>query len=100
MRITEIKATNIEMTDAIKEYVEKRLSALVKLCEKYSPCDVAVEVGKNSKHHQKGEVFFAEFNLTLPGAMLRATSTKEDLYEAIDDAKNELKRQIVDRKER
>jgi putative sigma-54 modulation protein len=100
MRITEIKATNIDLTPAIKEYVEKRLSTLVNLCEKYSPADVVAEVGKNSQHHQKGEVFFAEFNLTIPGATLRATSTQEDLYAAIDDAKDELKRQLVDRKER
>ena len=100
MRITEIKGTNMELTAAIKDYVERRLSSLERLSEKYSPCDVMVEVGKTSRHHQKGEVFFAEFNLTIPGAQLRATSTQDDLYAAIDDAKDELKRQLVDRKER
>lgn len=100
MRITEIKATNMELTDAIREYVEKRLSSLAKMCERYSPCDVAVEVGKTTQHHQKGDVLFAEFNLTIPGEVLRATSTKDDLYAAIDDAKDQLKRQLVDRKER
>ncbi|MFZ2681989.1 MAG: ribosome-associated translation inhibitor RaiA [Patescibacteria group bacterium] len=100
MRITEIKGTNMELTEAIKAYVEKRLSSLDKLTEKYSPCDAAVEVGKTSQHHQKGEVFFAEFNLTIPGETLRATSTQEDLYAAIDVAKDELRRQIVDRKVR
>lgn len=90
----------MELTEAIKAYVEKRLSSLDKLTEKYSPCDAAVEVGKTSQHHQKGEVFFAEFNLTIPGETLRATSTQEDLYAAIDVAKDELRRQIVDRKVR
>jgi len=100
MRITELKGTNMELTEAIKQYVEKRILSLDKITEKYSPCDVMAEVGKTSNHHQKGDVFFAEFNLTIPGAMLRATSTKDDLYAAIDDAKDELKRQLVDRKER
>ncbi len=100
MRIIEIKATNIVMTPAIKDYTDKRLSTLVNMCERYSPCDVTVEVGKTSQHHHKGEVFFAEFNMVIPGATLRATSTKDDLYAAIDDAKDELKRQLVDRKER
>jgi ribosomal subunit interface protein len=100
MRITEIKGTNMELTEAIKQYLDKRLGSLANICEKYSPCDVAIEVGKTSQHHQKGNVFFAEFNLTIPGETLRATSTKEDLYEAIDDAKDELKRQLVDRKAR
>jgi putative sigma-54 modulation protein len=100
MRITEIKGTNMELTEAIKQYVDKKLGSLDKLTEKYSPCDAAVEVGKTSQHHQKGEVFYAEFNLNIPGTNLRATSTKDDLYAAIDDAKDELKRQLVDRKER
>jgi putative sigma-54 modulation protein len=100
MRITEIKATNIDLTDAIRDYAEKRVMSLEKICERYSPCDVAVEVGKTSQHHQKGDVFFSEFNLTIPGDLLRATSTKDDLYAAIDDCKDELKRQLVDRKER
>lgn len=100
MRITEIKGTNMELTEAIKQYVERKLESLVSICEKYSPCDVAVEVGKTSQHHQKGEVFYAELNMTIPGAVLRATSTMDDLYAAIDDVKDELKRQLVDRKER
>ncbi len=100
MRITEIKGTNMDLTEAIKQYVDKRLCTLDKLTERYSPCDVMVEVGKTSQHHQKGKIFFAEFNLTLPGVNLRATSTKDDLYTAIDDAKVELRRQLVDRKDR
>lgn len=100
MRIIEIKATKLELTSAIKDYVDKRLSSLVNICARYSPCDISVEVGKTSQHHHKGEVFFAEFNLTIPGASLRATSTTDDLYAAIDDARDELRRQLVDRKER
>ncbi|HRH31886.1 MAG TPA: ribosome-associated translation inhibitor RaiA [bacterium] len=100
MRITEIKGTNMELTEAIKQYVERKLESLVSICEKYSPCDVVAEVGKTSPHHQKGDVFYAELNMTIPGAVLRATSTKDDLYAAIDDVKDELKRQLVDRKER
>lgn len=100
MRITEIKGTNIDLTEPIKQYVDKKLASLDKLTEKYSPCDAAVEVGKTSQHHQKGDVFYAEVNLAIPGANLRATATKDDLYAAIDEIKDELKRQLVDRKER
>jgi len=100
MRIIEIKAKNIELTEAIRSYVEERVMTLEKLCEKYSPCDVRAEVRKDSNHHQKGEIYTAELNMTLPGGVLRAESTKEDLYAAIDEAKDDLKRQLVDRKER
>jgi ribosomal subunit interface protein len=100
MRITNTLTKNMEMTEAILAYVEEKLMSLEKLCEKYSPCDIAVEVGKTSEHHQKGNIFRAEFNMTIPGAVLRAESTKDDLYAAIDDAKDQLKRQLVDRKQR
>ncbi len=90
----------MELTEAIKMYVEKKLGSLERLCEKYSPCDVAVEVGKTTNHHAKGDVWLAEFTMTIPGEVLRATCEKDDLYAAIDVAKDELKRQLVDRKER
>ncbi len=100
MRITEITGTNLELTEAIKQYVDKRLMSLEKLTAKYSPADYAANVGKTTTHHQKGNIFFAEFNLTIPGALLRARSVKDDLYAAIDEAKDDLKRQLVARKAR
>lgn len=100
MRITEITATNLELTQAIRNYVETKLSSLEKLCERYSPCDVAAEVGKISEHHNKGKIFRAEFNMSIPGATLRAEVVEEDLYAAIDLAKDDLKRQLVEHKER
>lgn len=90
----------MELTSAIKEYAEQKLMSLDKLTERYQPCDVAVELGMTSKHHQKGDIFFAQFLLSIPGASLQARTVKDDLYAAIDLAKDELKRQIIDRKER
>jgi len=100
MNITEIKGTNMELTEAIRAYVVEKLDMLDKLTERYNPCVVAVDVGKTSNHHNKGEIFRAEFNMTIPGGMLRAECVKDDLYAAIDEAKDDLKRQLVDRKER
>lgn len=100
MRMTEIKGTNMELTPAIKEYATQKLASLDKLTERYEPCDVAVELGMTSRHHQKGDIYFAEFHLVIPGTSLQARAVKDDLYAAIDLAKDELKRQIVDRKER
>lgn len=100
MRITEIKGTNMELTEAIKAYVEEKLMSLEKMCERYVPCDLAVEVGKTSNHHQKGDIYLAEVTMSIPGETLRAETEKDDLYAAIDQVKDDLKRQIVDRKER
>lgn len=100
MRIVEILATNMELTDAIKAYVNEKIMSLAKLTERYEPCDATADVGKTSKHHAKGDVWRAELMLSIPGVTLRAESVKDDLYAAIDDAKDDLKRQLVARKER
>ena len=101
MTITTIQAKNIELTEAIRLYVEEKVILLEKLTHGFEPvAKLAVEVGKTSHHHAKGEVFRAEMNLQIPGKMLRAEEVREDLYEAIDMAKDELKRQLTDHKER
>lgn len=100
MRITNIVGTYMDLTDGIKTSIEEKLGGLEKLCERFDPCEVMVEVGKTGEHHNKGKIFRAEFTMTIPGATLRAEATEEDLYAAIDAAKDQLKRQIVDHKEK
>lgn len=100
MRIVEIVGSHIELTDAIKKYVEDKLQVVAKLTTKFEPCDVQADVGKTSEHHRKGDVFKAEFNLSIPGVKLRSEAKKDDLYAAIDVAVNELRRQVKDYKEK
>lgn len=100
MRIIEMLGSYIDLTDAIRDYVEKKLGSLERLCDGYSPCDVRVEVGKTSDHHNKGKIWRAEYTMTIPGASLRAESLEEDLYAAIDNAKDDLRRQLVEYKEK
>lgn len=100
MKIVEIVGSNIELTDAIKQYVEDKLQAVAKLTEKFEPCNLQADVGRTTKHHKKGDVFRAEFNLEIPGAKLRSEVVKDDLYAAIDVAVKELRRQVKDFKEK
>ena len=98
MRITEIRGMNMELTDALHEFVTRKLQALEKMCEHYSPCDVAVEVGKTTNGQQKGDIWKAEFRMTIPGHTFHVERITDDLYAAIDLAKDELKRQLADYK--
>jgi len=101
MNIVSLKATNMDMTDAIREYVVEKTGALDKFVEGFEPAaEMSVEVGKSSNHHNKGPHMRCELNLTLPGTMLRSEEEREDLYEAIDVACDDLKRQLKDHKER
>lgn len=100
MRITNIQGTNIELTDAIKGYVEQKVEDISRFTKRFDPCDVAVEVGKISEHHNKGDVFFAEMNVVILGDVIRAHAERDDLYAAIDEVKDDVKRQLVEKKER
>lgn len=93
-----IKATNMELTPAIRDYVEKRMAHLEKFISKHGDnAQVQVEVGKTTHHHNKGDVFRAEMNVTLSGNsyQFRAEAETEDLYAAIDLAKDELERELI-----
>ncbi len=84
----------MDLTQAIKDHVEKRLGKLSRLTKGIEPCDIAADVGKTTGGQQKGKIFRAEFNMNVPGTLLRAESTQEDLYVAINIAAKELKRQV------
>lgn len=94
-----IKGTNMELTEAIKDYVNEKIGGL----DKYFDGILAarVDVGLTSKHHQKGNIFRAEVNLEVPQKyLLRAEAEKEDLYIAINEVKDELQGQIKKYKEK
>ncbi len=100
MTISNLKATNMELTDAIREYVEKRLSQLDKLLQGHRDMHLSVEVGKTTRHHKEGDFFFAEVNLVLGGENFRAVSERDNLYTAIDEVKDELARELTHFKDR
>jgi putative sigma-54 modulation protein len=101
MTISSIKSTNIELTEAIRSYIEQKVSSLEKISIDFDPvAKLTIEVGKTTNHHFKGNVFRVEMNLQVPGELLRVEEIREDLYGAIDAAKDNLKRQLSDYKER
>ena len=96
------KATNIGLTEAIEEYLEKHLILPVGRFVDTTDESAAlgIEVGKTTRHHHKGEIFRAEANLHVAGRNLRAESEREDLHAAIDDARDELVRELTSYKKR
>lgn len=86
-----IKATGIELTSAISNYVQKKISSIEKYLDKSNTDIVAqVEVGKSTRHHKTGNIFRAEVHIIGSGLNLYAISEKEDLYAAIDVVKDEI----------
>lgn len=85
MKVTVI-AKNIDLTPALKEMVEKKISKLDRYFEPSVTARATLSVQKN---RQKIEV-------TIPfnGVILRGEETTEDLYKSIDLVEDKLERQI------
>lgn len=88
-----VKTKNLELTNKISSIITEK----VNLLEKFIPFKkdreilAEVEVGKENKHHKKGEdLYRAEINLSLGRRMLRTVSLQSDIITAIDDAKNQM----------
>ncbi len=87
-----VKTTNFEHTAALLDMLQKRLSTLAKFLpdgETLLRCDVELE---KTTSQQSGRIFRAECNLQVGGELLRVEATEEKMEDAIERAKNELKR--------
>lgn len=85
-----IKATNLELTPKLKDYVQKKMDMLDKYLGKLKIISAHFEVSKTTNHHLKGEIYSAEANLSLGSDLLRVEKTEKDLYKAIDKVKDHL----------
>lgn len=95
-----IKTTNMEITDAIRDYVDKRIGAIDKFVEPGQEYSIYIEIGKTTNHHKRGDHYKAEFDVSINGEKFFTDSEKNDLYKAIDDAKNEVVKKIKNSKKR
>ena len=94
------KGTNISLTPAISEYIEKKVAMLEKFLKNTDEVLVNVEVGKTTKHHKSGEYFKAEFHVMENGNDHYAVAETEDLYASIDEVKDEIARKLSSNKKK
>jgi len=91
-----LQGKNIEITDSIQDLVSTKIDFLEHFTARFNQdaIEARVEVGKPSKHHRSGFVFYAEINLKLPGGLLRAEASHLELNFAINEVFKEIERQI------
>ena len=91
------KAKDLEITPAIKEYIEEKIGSVEKFLtrlENQEEAEADVEISRNTKHHHQGKVYDAKVNLHIKGGTLRAEYGDEDVRAAIDKIKDILKIEI------
>jgi len=95
-----IKATKIELTPEIKNYIQEKMDMLEKFLGNIQVLNCDVEVGMSIGSQQRGEIYRAEVNLELPGSLLRVEKTEKEIFKAIDKVKDHLVRSIKRYKEK
>lgn len=93
-----IRAVGMDLTPALRQYIEEKFSSLEKYAEKIMQIDV--HVGLETTHHNKGDVYTCSANVVVPGSLLKVERNAEDLYKAIDKVKDHLRETLAQRKER
>ena len=87
--IYNIRGENIEVTPAIKDYVEKKLEKLTRYFT--TPTDAQTAYVNLKVYNEKQKV---EVTIPMPNLLLRAEDINLDMYAAIDLVVDKLERQI------
>ncbi len=98
-----IKTKNIEPNGELNKFIEKKFFGLKKFVNilktkdelgKKTLAEVFVEVGKETMHHKKGEIFVIKSRVYLPSREIIARAKEKDLFSAVTEARDELKMEI------
>ncbi len=87
------KATNFTITSQLETLLEQKFAPLGKLLDERVESHCEIELEKVAEH-QSGKIYRAEVNLTTGGKLFRAEATEEQIEQAIDTARNELKHEL------
>jgi putative sigma-54 modulation protein len=94
MMEVKVKSKDVELTPALFEYAQKRFKSLEHFYKDIEDKSVTIELGKVSDHHRQGNFFKVSAHTHIRSKTMHASSTKADLYTAIDDVRDELVREI------
>jgi putative sigma-54 modulation protein len=88
-----VKGKNLEVSDSIRSYVERKLQKLDKRVHELTEVEIELAVEKNPSI---AESQVAEATVHLKGQTLRAREAAYDMKAAIDELTDKLVRQVKD----
>lgn len=96
-----LKATDINISPQVRSYLERKLLSLTKLVDFDDPAvTIDMELGRASRHHQTGDIFFAEINIFRGKESFRAVADRPDIMNAIDGMRDAIARELSSRKDK
>lgn len=91
MHIYQLSGRNVEVTDAMREYVEEKLARLDRYNDQITNARVTLTVRDVRSAERRNRV---EVQLNVPSGIIRAEEHHADMYAAIDRASDVLERQL------
>ncbi len=88
-----IKTTNYTLTPNLQVLIEQKFSPLDKFLDERNESFCEIELEKIGDQ-QSGKIFRAEVNLENGGKLYRAEATEEQMEQAIDVIKNEVRAEL------
>lgn len=95
-----IKATKVELTSNIKDYIQEKVNMLEKYLGSITATNCDFEIERAVGNQQNGKIYRAELNLQLPGELLRVEKTEKEILKAIEKVKDHMQRSIKRYKEK
>ncbi len=109
-----IKSRNIELTDHLKDYADKKFRAACRFIPQILENEIKdkEQVGRDVDRivleveiekvtgEEKGRIFRTEVQMITPGKVFKAEDVAETVKVSIDEVKYELERQINDYKDK
>ena len=96
-----IKATDIELTPQISDYLNKKIASLEKFVSENDEAAYAdVEIGRTTNHHRTGNVYFTEINFKIANENMRARAEGDSLISSMDKAKDKALEVLREKKGR
>lgn len=92
-----IKPIDFDITPSFETYITTRLEYLEKFIKKFDTMGevkIFFEIRRTTRHHKKGDVFWAAADMRLPKKVLRAEKQGDDARAVVDDIKDTLRLEI------
>jgi len=93
-----IRAVGMDMTSAISQYAEEKLSGLEKYLDNI--LHIEVDLGLDTHHHNKGEIYKCVAMVQVPNNVFRVEKQEKNLYKAIDKVRDHLREEMTAWKEK
>lgn len=90
----QIQTINLELTDAIRDFVEQKFSNLTRIISGQD-AHCVVDLERTTNHHKQGDVYKVSTRVRTARDVYQVENVGEDLYAVVDVTKDDIERAVI-----